>query len=296
MERGLDFSLYSQGRILTDFERRVEKWTSGQQSFVQKLIGKVAFIRHNKLPRNFRLFAILHWIAKFGPMVAAPSISYLVYDKITGVQAGLAIGVLFAIYLVTSYFDGRSSARKNAVQQASTEAWVRVGDLINSVKSSATPADKRDVSITASLGVIEAYARQATKSVKGEISVSLALYSNSEKTKMTIRHRNPGNERPVDRELKNLERVLGHIACRTGPEPRVVADLKKFGGDAYFSPTQSACNYRSMLLMPVVGAKTDQVVGFISVDCSRPHAFHDKIASQIVVTTEPMVAHIEDQY
>lgn len=206
------------------------------------------------------------------------------------------MGVLFILFVSSSWADKWSQNKSNAVEQASVEAWVRIGDLITSVKSSATLSVNRDATVTSALGVIEAYARQITKSPKTDISVSLALYDGNGTTSMKIRHRNPGNERPTGRKLKNLEKVMGHIACQSGPEPRVVADLKAFGGDAFFSPTQSACTYRSIVILPITARGNGKVKGFVSIDCVRPHAFHGKIADQLVVTIEPLINHIEEQF
>lgn len=218
------------------------------------------------------------------------------YKTITPAQAATGTAILFVLFSVSGLLDRRSRKKNNPSEIASVEAWVRVGDLITSVKSSATPAAARDDTIKAALGVIEAYARQITRSPKGQISVSLALYDGKSTTNMKIRHRNPGNERPTGRKLKKLEHVLGHRACQAGIEPRVVSDLKVFGREAMFSPTQSKCDYRSIMIVPVLAHSDSQIKGFVSIDCVRPHAFHNTIANQLVVTTEPLVNHIEEQF
>ncbi len=278
------------------FERKVFSWIEEDPNWLQNQKNATLFWWHNKLPRSLRFFGFVHFLAKFGLIASAPSLAYFVYDRITGLQALIAIGLLFSLFVTSSILDRWSKVKNNAAAQASAEAWVRIGDLITSVKSSATPAANKDDTVTAALGVIEAYARQITKSPKHSISVSLALYDGKSTTSMKIRHRNPGNERPTGRKLKNLEKVMGHIACQAGPEPRVVPDLRSFGKEAFFSPTQSKCTYRSIVILPINGLKEGQIKGFVSIDCDRPHAFHGNIADQLVVITEPLINHIEEQF
>ncbi|MFW2545515.1 hypothetical protein ACN2XU_23040 [Primorskyibacter sp. 2E107] len=281
---------------MNKFERRVKVWVEEDPSSLQKLKNSVLFWYYNKIPRGLRFFGITHFLAKFGLIASAPSLAFFVYERITGLQAATATGVLFFLFVASSVLDNWSKGKNNAAEQASVEAWVRIGDLITSVKSSATPAANKDDTLTAALGVIEAYARQITKSPKRSISVSLALYDGKSTTSMKIRHRNPGNERPTGRKLKNLERVMGHIACQAGPEPRVVPDLRSFGKEAFFSPTQSTCTYRSIVILPITALGNGKIKGFVSIDCDRPHAFHGNIADQLVVTTEPLINHIEEQF
>lgn len=281
---------------MSKFDRKVEKWLNEDPNLFQQQTNNILFWWHNKVPRGLRFFGVTHFLTKFGLIASAPSLAIFVYERISGFQAAVATGILFVLFAVSSLLDRWSQAKNNPTEQASTEAWVRIGDLITSVKSSATPAANRDDTLTAALGIIEAYARQITKSPKQSISVSLALYDGKGTTSMKIRHRNPGNERPKGRGLKNLEKVIGHIACQVGPEPRVVADLKSFGKEAYFSPTQSKCTYRSIVIMPITALGNGQIKGFVSVDCHRPHAFHGNIADQLVVTTEPLINHIQEQF
>lgn len=281
---------------LSKFERKVKAWIQEDPSCSQSLKNSVLFWRYNKIPRGLRFFGITHFLARFSLIASAPSLAYFVYERINSLQASIATGVLFFFFLISNALDKWSQGKNSAAKQASVEAWVRIGDLITSVKSSATLAANRDDTLTAALGVIEAYARQITKSPKGSISVSLALYDGKSTTSMKIRHRNPGNERPTGRKLKNLGKVMGHIACQAGPEPRIVPDLKSFGKKAFFSPTQSTCTYRSIVILPITALANGQVKGFVSIDCDRPHAFHGNIAEQLVVTTEPLINHIEEQF
>lgn len=172
---------------------------------------------------------------------------------------------------------------------------VHVGDLVDSIKSDATPPAERDRTIVAALGIIEAFARRATRSRRKEVSVSLALYEGSGMAQMSIRHRNPGNERPIGRPLRELESVLGHRACRAGVNPRVVSDLKRFGKKGFRSPTHSSCDYRSILIVPMTSTERGNVKGFLSIDCATPHAFHGSVAEKLLVDCEPLIDHIRHQ-
>ncbi|MEI4234411.1 hypothetical protein [Roseovarius sp. D22-M7] len=281
---------------MNKFDVKVDAWLEKDPNWTERLRNSVLYWWFNKLPRELRFFGITHFITRFALLASAPALAFFVYERVTGLQASMATGALFMLFSLSSFLDKWSQHKSNTVEQATSEAWVRIGDLVTSVKSSATPAADRDPTVIAALGVIEAYARQITKSPKGSISVSLALYDGKSTTTMKIRHRNPGNERPTNRKLKNLERVLGHVACQAGPEPRVVPDLKAFGKDAFFSPTQQKCNYRSLVILPITALGNGQIKGFVSVDCERPHAFHGHIAEELVVTTEPIINHIEEQY
>jgi hypothetical protein len=278
------------------FEKKIKNWLEKDPSWHQRLDNWMLYLWHNKVPRSFRFFGITHFLARFSLIASAPALAFFIYERISVAQATSATAALFLLFTFSSLLDQWSKSWRNSAELASVEAWVRIGDLITSVKSSATPAAKRDDTLVAALGVIEAYARQITKSPKGQISVSLALYSGSGSTKMSIRHRNPGNERPTGRNLKHLSRVHGHRACQEGPEPRVVADLKLFGKEGHFSPTQSKCNYRSIVIIPIKARTSENVKGFVSIDCVKPYAFHGTVAEQLIVTTEPLINHIEEQF
>lgn len=281
---------------LNKFEVKIRKWLETDPNWFQRQLKSAQYFRYNRLRTKFRFFGLIHFVAKYSMIASSPAIAYFVYEKITATQATIAAITLLFLFILTSLLNSWSERKSNPADQASSEAWVRIGDLITSVKSSATLAANRDDTVIAALGVIETYARQITKSPKSTISVSLALYDGNSTTSMKIRHRNPGNERPTGRNLKNLNRVLGHRACQAGPEPRVVSDLKKFGSEGFFSPTQSVCNYRSMVIIPVTARGNGKIKGFVSIDSTQPHAFHGSIADVLVVTTEPLISHIEEQY
>lgn len=282
--------------IVDKINNKVDRWLIEEPTKLKTLYHWLLFARHNRLPKDFRLFGVTHWFVRFSLIASAPALAYYVYDRITLSQAVYAVLILFLLFSISSILDLWSKSKNKTLEQAYSETWVRIGDLITTVKSSATLQKNRDDTITAALGVIEGYARVITKSPKGEISVSLALYDGKSTSKMKIHHRNPGNDRPIGRYLKNLENVLGHRACIAGPAPRVVSDLKWFGKEIFSSPTHAVCKYRSILLVPITASKTGKIKGFLSVDCIRPHAFHGKCADQIVVTCEPLIDHIQDLF
>ena len=249
------------------FERKVAEWLSEEPgTWVGLWFDRLKFLWWNKVPHSFRFFGVLHWIVKFAILASAPAIAFLVYKRITLAEAGFAVAGLFILHTLSSSLDAWSKRRQGGDALTPSEMWVRVGDLVQSVRSDATKAQQRDATIQACLGIIEGYARLITRSPKGRISVSLALYEGSSTTKMQIKHRNPGCERPVGRRLKNIESVLGHRACQQGVEPRVVNDLKLFGPKGFRSPTQAECSYRSICFIPMVSnrnGRNGEIVGFL---------------------------------
>jgi hypothetical protein len=281
---------------VSKFDRKVAVWLAEDEpNLFGKIWSGLVFFRHNTFLRDFSIGRLLSWLSRLAMSVSGPAFAHFIFKKITLVEAAIASGVIFALFTFNSILEQWLRRKSSVVDAASAETWVRIGDLITSVKSSATPAQERDGSIMATLGVIEGYARTVTRSPKGEISVSLALYDGESTTKMKIKHRNPGNERPIGRPVKNLKKVLGHLACQSGPGARVVNDLKDFGKEAMFSPTQSSRNYRSLLLIPITSSRTQKIKGFISVDCARPYAFYRNRARQMIVTCEPLIDHIQEQ-
>lgn len=281
---------------MSKFKYKVDRWLAEEEpNIFVKASDLFWFWFYNKSLFEFSFWKFIGWLGRFAATASTPAITYYVYKRITFTEAAIAAGVLFALFSINSVVEQWLKRKTSVVDAASAETWIRVGDLITSVKSSATPVAERDGSFTATLGVIEGYARVVTKSPKSQISVSLALYDGNSTTHMKIKHRNPGNERPIGRPLKNLDRVLGHIACQFGLGARVVNDLNYFGRDAMFSPTQSSRNYRSLLLIPITSNRSGKVKGFVSVDCARPYAFYGNRAKRLVVTCEPLIEHIQEQ-
>lgn len=240
----------------------------------------------------------MRWLAKLSLALAGPAIAHFIYVKITLTEASLASLVivgLFGLYELTDYILASREEKKQA-RLTMQEVWVRIGDLITSIKSSATPKTSVDDTINATLGIIEGVARQITNCKKGEISVSLTLYKGSSRNKMHVRHRNPGSERPIGRTINDLSNLLGHHVCEFGKGPQIVADLSSFGKDISKSPTQKKTSYRSIAIFPLEAMSNNKNIGFLSVDCSKPHAFHGDRARDLAVTCEPLISHIQDLY
>jgi len=280
---------------VSKFEKRVTQWLAmDDPGLLRRTIDYFWFFRFNKGLANITFWGMVGWVSRFATTASAPAIMHFVYKRVTLFEALIASLALFILFSINSFVERWLQRKSSIVEAASAETWVRIGDLISSVKSSATPAAERDGSITATLGVIEGYARKVTRSPKGDISVSLALYDGRSTSSMKIKHRNPGNERPIGRTVKQLDKVLGHIACRDG-HARVVNDLKYFGRDAMFSPTHSSLNYRSMLLVPITSTREDRVKGFISIDCATPYGFYGNRGKELVVICEPLIDHIQEQ-
>jgi len=281
---------------VSKFDNKVAIWLAEDEpGLLGQAWNGLVFFRYNTFLRDLSFGRLLSWLSRLAMSTSGPAITHFVFKKITLAEAAIASGVIFSLFTINSILEQWLKRKSSVVDAATAETWVRIGDLITSVKSSATPVHERDGSITATLGVIEGYARTVTRSPKGEISVSLAMYDGESTTNMKIKHRNPGNERPIGRPLRNLNNVLGHIACQSGPGARVVNDLKDFGKKALFSPTQSSRNYRSLLLIPITSSRTHRIKGFISIDCARPYAFYRNRDKQLVVTCEPLIDHIQEQ-
>lgn len=277
------------------FEAKVQRWLEDDPHHIERIYNWLRRKIFQRRPKGIRILAILHWIIKFLIYGSAPFLAHFVYDRITLLQAAAATALLFVLHALSSALNEWSKSKKGTSDLAESEMWVRVGDLVNSVKSDATPPPDRDASVEAALGIIEGYARLVTRSRKGEISVSLAIYEGSSSTNMKIKHRNPGNTRPRGRRLRDLDTVLGHRACQAGDEPRIVADLKRFGREGFRSPTQSQCAYRALCLIPVKSVRTGNSKGFLSIDCVTPHAFDGTVAKKLLVTCEPLIDHISHQ-
>lgn len=276
------------------FEQIVQQWILDNPSLPRRAWRATVGVYHNKIPREFRPYSILHWVTKTSVASSAPAIAFL-YGSIAAWTAALAASLIFAGHSAVSLFDRLSKEKSAGGGDTQSEILVRFGDLLTALKASSTAALDRDDAVRACLGILEIFARQTTKSRKGEVSVSLVLYAGSSTSKMRIRHRNPGNDRPINREF-DCDSLVGHRACQSGTFPRVVHDIRKFGRAGSSSPTQSSVDYRSIFIIPVESRRTNGngVSGFLSIDCRRPYAFYGNRANVIIVTCEPVISRIRD--
>lgn len=282
---------------LSKFKSRVERWLAADAGRLERAANVVLAKYYSlSLPR-LSWVGSLHWGVRLTIVVAPPAILFWIYEKVTIRQALVAAAALLVLQVLSDWLGGLREKRRKRRDVTSEEIWVRIGDILASVDSTATPSHLKDESVTACLGVIEGYSRQVTNGKKGDISVSLVLYEANDRTRMTIKHRNPGNMRPNARIFGNLERIFGHLACEAGPEPRRINNVLWFGRKSVVSPTQSQVDYKSIFIVPIEGVegKVNEIVGFISIDSSRPYAFFGAIGDKILVTCSPLIDHIREQ-
>jgi hypothetical protein len=276
----------------TKTERARDRWLRDDYSWRQRLWRASKGLYYNKLPERYRPISILHWTFKTAITSSGPAVA-LYYGTINAAAAAVVTGALFIGHAIISILERTSKAREASQDDNHTESMVRFGDLLTAYKVNSVARENIDAAITACLGIVEVFSRDITKSKKGDIAVSLVLYKGSSATQMKIRHRNPGNTRPINREFDG-NNYFGHHVCQSGSAPRVVHDIEEFGGDAAKSPTQSMLNYRSIFFIPIVD-KDDptKVRGFMSIDSKRPYAFFGNRSNVIVVTCEPVVSRLK---
>ena len=277
------------------FQRKISEWLSGNVAWYMRIYDAIKGIYNNKIPREFRILGIGHWISKTFLASSAPCVAYYFYASISGWTAMVASAAIFIGHSIVGMLDRGSKEKKKGMPVGDSEILIRFGDLLAALRANSTAAPNKDDAIRACLGILEIFARQITKSNKGDVSVSLVQYIGNSRSKMRIKYRNPGNERPVNREF-DCRHLAGHYACQAGIAPRVVNDIRQFGRAGRTSPTQSTVNYRSIFIIPIAPRKADgnHVSGFVSIDCSRPYAFYGNRDNIITVTCEPVISHIRD--
>jgi hypothetical protein len=237
----------------------------------------------------------MHWGSKTLMASSAPSVAYFFYESISALSAALASVAIFAGHTVVSVIDGASKEKKSPSGDAGTETIIRLGELLGAVKPRTRDEAARSDAIRSALGIIEVFARQVTGCERGELSVSIALYTGESNHRMCIKHRNPGNTRPLGRKFDGAA-VLGHHACKAGSQPRVVHDLRGMSKMLQKSPTQSEVAYRSFFILPltITRGQETKIGGFLSIDSTRPYSFYGKRARIIVVNIQPVIEHIQD--
>ncbi|WP_442580698.1 hypothetical protein ACSBOB_01470 [Mesorhizobium sp. ASY16-5R] len=249
---------------------------------------------YNRLPRDFRFAGVLHWLAKTSLASSAPAVAFY-YGSVGSATAAITAAAIFGGHSIVSFLDRMSKDKAAGSSERQAEMMVRLGDLLNGFKGKSVASSDRDDVIRACLGILENYVRMITLSKKGDISVSLVLFVGASSTKMKVRHRNAGNDRPTNREFPATH-LAGYRACQRGTEPRVVHDLREFPREAMVSPTQSAVTYRSIFIVPVASQTNDgpKVKGFVSIDSPRPYAFYGNRSNMIMVTCEPVFSRINE--
>lgn len=294
---GLSFKLLQTGfglPVSSDkkFEKCVENWLRDDPSWIKYRAALTKSYFHNKV--RVKPLKVLVWPTRPALLSSPPLIAAFGYEVVS-VTVGLSVAAaLFVGHLVVGGLETWAERKSGLVDANEEEIAIRVGDLVSSIRSDKTRAEDKHSSIVASLGIIEGYARLLTKSTKGQISVSLALYTGTGESEMKLAFRHPGSERPVNRRFR-VKNVLGHYATQAGNAPRIVNNLKSFGKNALASPTRTTSSYRSILFFPINVDQVSGKKGFISIDCTKKYAFFGTVAERIVFMCQPLVAHIEDQ-
>lgn len=266
-------------------DRYIRLWLDDDLTRTERWRRAAKGIFHNRVPRKFRFWAVVHWFCRNALAASGPAVAFY-YGSVTRNTAYIAALALFLASAVVWFF-GLLADRKS--QPDETEALVRFGDLLSALKTtSATNANRGDA-IKACLGILQIFGRRIAKTEKEDLAVSLIVYEGNSTSKMMIRHRNPGSTRPVNRQIDAVS-VLGHHACQKDGAPRVLHDTKDFKGTLR-SPTQSKVDYRSILVIPISVTSQNgvRVKGFVSIDCRRPYAFYGNRSDEIVVTCQPII-------
>ena len=265
--------------------RRFEKWLDDDYNWFERRAQGLLAIFHNKFPRRFRPFPALHWTWKTALACSAPYLAAL-YGTIAWSLAATAAGVLFLGNVVTEFLARMAEPARTSSHETSTV--IRLGDVLSALRKRA-PAEKEnvDMAIGACLGIIENFCRAITKADTGEISVTLLTYS-KDKTHLLVYKRDPGNKRPIGREV-DAKAFIGHYVCERGMTSHAVHDNRRFPKEMKQSPTQTATNYRSLFIVPLDNGRQvrGRVEGFISIDCSRPYSFYGNRSRMIIVTCQP---------
>jgi len=234
---------------------KVQTWLAENPGKGARVLRWWLTLYHQRLPASFRPMAIAHWISKTSLAASAPALAFYFYNSISLVQAVGASSAIFVASAIVGVFDKASKEKKNYKGDPASETVIRVGELLAFAKAVKLKENQKDDAIRAALGVIEIFARQVTGGDMGSLGVAIALYEGNSRSRLRIRHRNPGNTRPTNKEFDGAG-VMGHYACGAGKNPRVVHDLRGFEKSVQRSPTQSAATYRSFLILPLVSVRS----------------------------------------
>lgn len=280
--------------LKTEFEQKKGRWLAENPNFLERKWDDLCFVWFNTAWFQFSWYKFPYFLGQLGLAASGPVIGFYTADLLSLWTALYIFIGLLVFLLITKYLAGIPKRREGRITRPIQTIWIRFGNLLNTIKSGATPAGQKDASIDFTLALATSLAAQITGIQQQKFAASLLLYEGEGKSQMRVKHRDRGSERPIDRPVNDLDTVLGHHACESGKAPRVVADMRRFGEYAQKSPTQSRPNYRSIFLQPVVSSQNGAVSGFLSVDCTVPHAFHRDRAVDLAALLEPLKAHIED--
>lgn len=270
------------------FRRTCEHWLAEEPTLFRR-IGDFALHHWYKVKRTGYRDTFLH--EHFLLILTAASVpaGFLAAEKITIYQCVVIVGVLWLALALT-----RRQRAKPRLSDRMQQLWVLIGDLLNTVKSDATRAGDKDESISTTLSLMANLAAEVAQVDVRQVAATLVTYQGTGYGKMKVVNRDRWTQRPKGRPVKDLSTLLGHIACQREAKPRVVPDLERFGPLGRKSPTQTTASYRSIFIHPVVSSRDKSLRGFISIDCTVPHAFHGDRAEHFVALVEPLKAHVED--
>lgn len=281
-------------RAKQKFDRELSSWLAEEPGIIRKVTDWFLFQWHTWPKVEFAWLRLPHILAPLALAASGPAIAYETANKISGRLALISFGGILLFLCFAKLLHSWSEARGKRKSEPLQDIWVRVGDLLKTVKSTATAARDKDSSIEATLSLASSIAAEVAGVRTGKVAASLVQYTGTGYGKMKVTHRNRGSLRPVGRIVKDLDTLLGHHACQNGHAMRVVPDIHRFGPLARKSPTQGQATYRSIFFHPVVSSRSKELRGFISVDCTVAHAFHGKRDVDLAALLEPLKAHIED--
>lgn len=243
--------------------------------------------------------SLLEWvgITSSAAFIAAPTFAIYISEKITGAQA---LVVVFSMWIIKAIqrLGSKSAVFKTPAEYFETEKLIeRISELMDQnhwpdERELQAEAEARSTYITAVLSIMEVAVRQLVNGRTGQVTVTFARYCEDGKY-IDISHRNRGSER-AHRKVPAADFILAHRVCQSKPQERIVHDLLAFPTKYHSSPTRGKTDYRSFYIIPVFSdlPENDTVIGFVSIDCEIPYAFHGNRATFISAAIAPLAARI----
>lgn len=276
------------------FERELAEWLDADPNFLRRSADTFLYGLKSLRMIRFRWLSLPYHFGSLALAASGPVIAYETSGKLTLSEAVIYFAAIWVLLLIFQGLDSWSQSNSKRVSGPLQTIWVRIGDLLDTVKSSATAVKSKDRSIEATLSIAASLSAEVVKLPAEKIGASLVQYNGTGFGKMKVTHRNRGSERPCPRQVKDISTLLGHHACQNEAAPRVVPDIRRFGPLGLKSPTQTTPGYRSKFIQPLTSTSSGQIKGFISIDCTVAHAFHGRKADDLVALLEPIKSHIED--
>jgi hypothetical protein len=268
----------------------VSSWVENPGAFMENFLA----VWHNRIPRSFRPLAVSRDALRLGLAASGPLVAFYTTKQDPTVESELLAyavygsSALLAGHLILSLLEKLARQRSEKTPLPDSIA-VRSGEIIAMMRSPRTQQDK-DTAICSGLGLIQQYVALLAKLPPDSVSVSVCTYRGSSQ-RMQIRHRNVGNGRRVGPVNAPIWSILGHHACQDGTAPKVVHDLRRMQEEFQRSPSESPCNYRSFLIIPLETTRNGQksMLGFLSIDAERPFAFYGNRSRKIIGNCNPII-------